>query len=396
MINKKILLLLSLIFLLSGCWDKRELNELAITMALGIDQSDDGYKVSAQVVVPSELSSKGGAGHSQIVLFQATGKTLDDALRKLTKESPRLIYPGHLQMLVFGESLAKEGIGKALDFISRNWEVRADFYLVVAKDSTAEEILNVQTPLENMPSNSMFNTLQKATVNNSTTTGIKLVDFIGDLERKGNEPVLTGIIITGDKKSGSNKQNLDSISPSARIKYDGLAIFKEDKLIGWLDEYDTRGYNGITNQVKRAVSTVACPEEGEVNLEIQNYQAKLKSKTVNSSPKLEIKIEVTANVGAVECFIDLRKEETITELEKTFENQIKENIHHTIKTVQNDFNSDVFGFGATIYQQDPKEWKKIQDNWEEEFPNLKVNVDVNVKIEHVGAIDNSFLQNMKD
>ncbi|MFJ8064504.1 Ger(x)C family spore germination protein [Psychrobacillus sp. NPDC096426] len=393
---KKIIVLLSLIFLLAGCWDKRELNELAITMAIGIDKSDNGYKVSAQVVVPSELSLKGGPGHSQIVLFQATGLTVEEALRKLTKESPRIIYPGHLQMLVFGESLAKEGIGKALDFMSRNWEVRADFYVVVAKDSTAEEVLNVQTPLENIPSNNMFNILQKAKDNNSTTVGVKLADFIGDLERKGKEPVLTGIIITGDKKSGSNKQNLDSITPSARMQYDGLAIFKEDKLIGWLDEFDERGYNAITKHVKRAVTTVACPKEGELNLEIQRFQTKVKSKTVNSSPEIDIKMDVEANVGAVECLIDIRNEKTITELEKTFETQIKKNIHHTIKTVQNDFNSDVFGFGATIYQQEPKVWGKVESNWEEEFPNLKVNVGVNVKIKYAGAIDNSFLQNMKD
>jgi len=394
--KKKILILLSLIFLLAGCWDKRELNELAITMAIGIDKSDDGYKVSAQVVVPSELSSKGGPGHSQIILFQATGGTVEDALRKLTKESPRIIYPGHLQMLVFGESLAKEGIGKALDFMSRNWEVRADFYVVVAKDNTAEEILNVQTPLENIPSNNMFNTLKLAEENNSATIGIKLSDFIGDLERKGKEPVLTGIVITGDKKSGSSKQNLDSISPPARIKYDGLAIFKEDKLIGWLDEYDTRGYNGITNHVKRAVSTIACPNEGEVTMEIQHFQEKVKSKTLNSSPEIDININISANVGAVECFIDLRKEKNIKELEKIYEKNVKENIEHSIKTVQNDFNSDVFGFGAVFYRQHPKEWKKVKDNWEEEFPNIKVNVDVNVKIKHLGAIDNSFLENMKD
>lgn len=394
--KKKILLLLSLICLLSGCWDKRELNELAIMTAIGIDKSDDGYKVSAQIVVPSELSSKGGPGHSQIVLFQAADKTIDAALRKLTKETPRIIYPGHLQVLIFGEDLAKEGIGKALDYMSRNWEIRADYFVVIAKDNTAENVLNIQTPLENIPSNNMFNTLQKAEKNNSTTTGKKFTDLIGDLERPGIEPVLTGIIITGDEKSGSSKQNLDSITPSARLMYDGLAIFKGDKLIGWLDQYDSRGYNGITNNVKRAVSTIACPKEGELNLEIQNFQSKVKSKTVNSSPEIEIKIAVHANVGAIECIIDVKKENTLKELEKIFENQIKENLQHTINTVQKDFNSDVFGFGATIYQHDPKKWKKLKDNWEEEFPNLQAKIDVNVKIGHLGAIDNSFLQHMKD
>lgn len=396
--KKKIILLLSLIFLLSGCWDKRELNELAIMMALGIDKSDDGYKVTAQVAVPAELSSKGGPGHSQIVLFQSTGKTVEDALRKLTKEVPRIIYLGHLQMLIFGESLAKEGIGKALDFMSRNWEVRADYYVVIAKDNTAENILNIQTPLDNLPSNYMFNTLKIAEENNSTTVGIKLSDFIGDLERRGKEPVLTGIVITGDEKSGSSRQNLESISSPARIKYDGLAIFKEDKLIGWLDEYYSRGYNSITNHVKRAISTISCPKEGggEITMEIENFQSKVTGKTLNSSPAIEIKIEVIANVGALECFIDVKKEKTIKEIEKIFEKEIKDNIDNTIKTIQNDFKSDVLGFGATMYKHDPKEWKKVKDNWEEEFPNLQVKIDVNVKIEHLGAVDNSFLQNMKD
>lgn len=396
--KKKIILLLSLIFLLSGCWDKRELNELAIMMALGIDKSDDGYNVTAQVAVPSELSSNGGPGHSQIVLFQSTGKTVEDALRKLTKEVPRIIYLGHLQMLIFGESLAEEGIGKALDFMSRNWEVRADYYVVIAKDNTAKNILNIQTPLDNLPSNYMFNTLKIAEENNSTTTGIKLSDFIGDLERRGKEPVLTGIVITGDEKSGSSRQNLESISSPARIKYDGLAIFKEDKLIGWLDEYYSRGYNGITNHVKRAISTISCPKEGEgkITMEIENFQSKVTGKTLNSSPEIAIKIEIIANVGALECSIDVKKEKTIKEIEKVFEKEIKDNIGNTIKTIQNDFNSDVLGFGATMYKHDPKEWKKVKDNWEEEFPNLQVKIDVNVRIEHLGAVDNSFLQNMKD
>ena len=55
--------------------------------------------------------------------------------------------------------------------------------------------MNIQTPLDNLPSNYMFNTLKIAEQNNSTTIGIKLSDFIGDLERRGKEPVLTGILI---------------------------------------------------------------------------------------------------------------------------------------------------------------------------------------------------------
>ena len=51
---------------------KKELNELAIKMALGVDKVVDEYLVSAQVVVPGEhRQMKGGTDRSPVTLFQA-------------------------------------------------------------------------------------------------------------------------------------------------------------------------------------------------------------------------------------------------------------------------------------------------------------------------------------
>ena len=136
--KKCMFVLLILSVLLTGCWDRRELNELGITLALGIDKVEDEYQVTAQVVVPSEISTKSSTGRSPVTLFHANGETVYEALRKLTKNSPRKIYPGHLRMLVIGEDLAEEGIGESLEFLSRDWELRSDFYVVIAKDLTAE------------------------------------------------------------------------------------------------------------------------------------------------------------------------------------------------------------------------------------------------------------------
>ncbi|WMT41390.1 hypothetical protein RE628_02140 [Paenibacillus sp. D2_2] len=54
-------LLLMASTLLTGCWNRRELNELAIAVGLGLDKDGDKYQVSIQVVNPSEVSNgKGG------------------------------------------------------------------------------------------------------------------------------------------------------------------------------------------------------------------------------------------------------------------------------------------------------------------------------------------------
>lgn len=393
--KKGIFILLILTFVLSGCWDKRELNEIAITMAIGIEKLDDEYLVSAQVAIPSELSMQGGPGHSQITLLQAKGATVYDAIRKLTKESPRSIYPGHLNVLIISEELAKEGIGHTLDFFSRNYKTRSDFYVVIAKGSTAESILNIQTPIDGIPATQIFNTLKTAEKNYAGIIGITFADFVKDIEREGKEPVLPGISITGDIKSSSSKENVDSITPKAQLKYEGLSVFNNDKLIGWLDEKGTRSYSGIVNRITHSVGTFSCPEEGKADIEIINFESKLKGNVINGNPKISIDMQIEGNIGSIECPVDLTKKETIDSLEKMFEKEVKNSVDETIKKVQDEFSSDIFGFGTTIYQDKPKEWKKLKNHWDQEFTDLPVNVDVKVAIKSVGAINNSFLENLK-
>ncbi len=106
---KMILLLLILTLLLSGCWSKRELNELAIVVALGIDKIDDEYEISIQVVDPSEISSKQpSSGRSPVVTYHAKGKSVFEAIRRMTTLTPRKPYFSHLQIVVIGQKLAEE------------------------------------------------------------------------------------------------------------------------------------------------------------------------------------------------------------------------------------------------------------------------------------------------
>ncbi|MEK5482123.1 Ger(x)C family spore germination protein [Viridibacillus sp. FSL R5-0888] len=387
-----VLLILSLF--LTGCWDRRELNELGITLAIGIDKVEDEYQVTAQVVVPSEISAKTSTGRSPVTLFQANGETVYEALRKITKNSPRKIYPGHLRTLVLGEDLAEEGIAESLDFLSRDWELRSDFFVVIAKDMTAGEVLNVTTTIENIPANHMFNTLKTSEAFWAATNGFLLDELIANLTIDGKEAVLTGILVTGEKM-GSSKQNVESITPSAQIKYDELAVFKKDKLVGWLTERQSRGYNGIVNEVQKTVTAISCPEKGKATLEIIQFDSKIKGKINKGKPEVDVNIKVKGNVGEVECQINLNDQETIVKLEKNTENKLEEIYNMTIETIQKQFKSDIFGFGEAIHRSNPKEWKKIKKQWDEEFPEMTANVKVDVKIVHTGTEGNSFLDEIE-
>ncbi|AMQ07004.1 Ger(x)C family spore germination protein [Sporosarcina sp. resist] len=389
-----VLLILSLV--LTGCWDRRELNEIAITLALGIDKVDEEFQLTAQVVVPSEVSMKQSSGRSTVTLFQATGETIFEAFRKMTIDSPRKIYPGHLRMLVIGEELAKAGVGESLDLLSRDWELRSDFYVVVAKDKTAAEILNVTTPIESIPANKMFNTLKTSEENWAVTKGVTLDELLGDFITDGKDAVLTGIQVFGNQEVGSSKQNVESITPAAQIQYDYLAVFRQDKLVGWLNESESKGYNYIIDSVKSTVASISCPEEGKVSIEVINSKSELKGKINKGEPEVNVTIEVEGNVGEVECHIDMKDTKTIDALEKSYEKELKEIVHQTIETLQKQYNSDIFGFGQAIHRSNPKTWKKIKNQWDEEFTELTVNVEVDMKIRDTGTVSNSFLQKLEE
>ncbi|WP_339264350.1 Ger(x)C family spore germination protein [Solibacillus sp. FSL W7-1472] len=396
--KKYMFILIILNFILTGCWDKRELNELAITLALGIDkvEGEDEYEVTAQVVVPSAVSMKDGTGGTAVTLFTENGETVYEALRRMTKVSPRKIYPGHLQMLIVGEELAKEGIGESLDLLARDWELRPDFYVVVAKDVTAREILNVTTDLESIPASKMFAGLKVSEKAWAGTYGVTLDELIVDLISEGKEAVLTGIQLAGNKQIGSTQQNIESISKPAQIKYDNLAIFKEDRLMGWLTEQDSRGYSGITNSVKSTVTSISCPNEGKSTIEVTNFHSKIEGNIVHGKPEVNIHTKAEGNVGEVRCKIDLKNPESIQELEKIYEKEATRIINETIDVLQEEYQSDIFGFGEAIHRSNPEEWNKIKENWDEEFSDLTVNVKVDMKIRLTGTVNSSFLEKIKN
>jgi spore germination protein KC len=134
---KQVLWLISVFILMTvtGCWNRIELNELAVSVVMGIDKKGNQILVSHQIVNPGAIASKGGASSNAapVTLFQESGSTIQEAVRKMTTKSTRKIYGSQLQILIIGEELAREGLGEVLDHISRDPAFRKDFYVVVAR-----------------------------------------------------------------------------------------------------------------------------------------------------------------------------------------------------------------------------------------------------------------------
>ena len=382
--------------MVTGCWNRNELNEISIATAFGFDKNAEQYSVSVQIINATEIATnKGSGGRAPVVTLQMPGRTIFEAVRALTTKTPRKIYSSHLRILVIGEDLAREGIAKVLDGLSRDHELRTDFYIIVARNTSANQVLQILTPLERIPTDKMYSSLEASQHNWGVTAKVDLHQLIYDLVDRGKDPVLAGIRIEGNPRRGGTRTNLGSSSPSALLTYEGLAVFHRDKLVGWLNAKQSKGYNYVRGNVRSTIVPLPCTTGDDLDIELIHASHRIKGKIVNGKPEVNVNIRAEGNIGEVECDMKLATNEAIALLEQELNEQIKDAIEAAVARAKH-FKSDIFGFGSAIHRADFKAWNRMESDWEDEFVRMPVHVTVNAKLRRTGSVVESFLERMGD
>lgn len=389
--KRLLLFILSTTLLLTSCWSSREINELALAFAIAIDKLDNQFLVTVQVVDPTQIAGQKGSANLQTIMttFQASGSTLYEALKNMTINSPRQIYLSHLRLLVIGEQVAKEGLGEVIDFAARNNELRTDYFVVVAKNNRAFDILNVTTKLEKNPPLKLFDSIELAEKLSGQANGITTDKFVKRMLKTGHEPILTSVSIIGNEQIGATIKNFESITPSAILTESGLAVFKKDTLLGWLELSDTQSVNFINNEIKKTIINVPC-DNGLIALDIYNVKSKITTFVKNNKPIGKVKIRFLADISEVACNINISDQTVIKKIEKSAARKLKKQLTETINTVQDEFRADIFGFGQSLHEQNPKKWRSFEKNWDEYFATMDTNIDVKAQIKYRGTIKDNF------
>ncbi|MCM3748896.1 Ger(x)C family spore germination protein [Paenibacillus pasadenensis] len=391
-----VLLVIVVAVLTTGCWSRGELNNLAIVTGIGIDKMGDEYLISTQMLNPGQAGEPGGVSGGSglsVTTEYMQAPTVLEGIRRLTTVTPRRLYFAHINVLVFGESVAREGLRDVLDLFMRDQEIRPDLHLVLTKGVTAKDVMSVMTPIEQIPAAKLLKSLNISEKSWASTIGIKLDEYIIDLMNEGKEPILTGLKFQGNIRQ--MKKDLKSVMPPGKLKYAGIGVFKEDKLLGWLNEEESRGFSYITDHVDNTVAHIPCGRGGNAVIEILRSKTKLSGKLVDGEPVIKIEIKSEANVGEMACKADLSKPKTIYDFEKSMERVNEDMMRKVIQKAQKVYESDIFGFGEVLFRKDPKNWKAIKEHWDEYFPRAKVEIHIDVKLRRTGKIGNSFIGTLK-
>jgi spore germination protein KC len=374
-----------LLALLGGCWDAREIDELGLVMAVGIDKApdSDGFLVTVQLANQRGLSQQGSGSTSpadQIYVASAQGKTLFEAVRALSKAASKRIMWAHNYIIIIGESVARDSITPVIDFFTHNPELRMKAAVVIAKGKASDYLVS-KIGMENPPGLA-FVLLEEYRKITAESVQSRMLEISSALKSEYGNPMISEVSIKRDAMlSEGEKQTNDKYTETIALQ--GTAVFRKDKMIGSLTPEESRGIAWILNQTKNTVVTVFDPEHDNkgVAVETTGVRAKLYSKVVNGMPGILIRItgagDIVEEDGTSNGTINEMKDNIARLLNKRIEQEVKS----SLEVIQKRFGVDCLGFAAVVHSQNGKEWNVgLGKAWQETFPQMPVTVSVDMDI----------------
>ncbi|MEJ9281853.1 Ger(x)C family spore germination protein [Ureibacillus thermosphaericus] len=382
------------VFLLSGCWDRYELEERANILALSIDIAEEGediempevthskgefpaeekiiYKVAAQLAVPGKimLGPEGGDTNSAETdwLLVTYGYSMKDVLSNLQQELAEKIYLGHIQLIVVSDKIAKKGLEDIMDFLKRDFEVRRTAWIMVT-EGEALEILNATPPIQTVPSLYLANTLREA-----VKFGKLPKEHLGkvwiDFSDEGVDAIIPLVKPMGD-----------------HILVDGLVYFKDYQMVGTLTPTETGAILALQGINPAGYSNVIVPGDKKGVYLVKPFKriSKISVEIQDGKPKVFIDVKVEGFVEEQLYTNDLSKEK-LQELEKSATELGGKVLNSLVKKLQQD-ESDILAIGARVRAYHPKYWEenvKTEDAWREIYKEMDIQVKMDYKILRVG------------
>jgi spore germination protein KC len=385
-----IILFIPLVF--AGCTPYRELKELAIVEGMGVDINTDGsYLLTFQIFKPMSGGGQNGkqGSSNQTKIIQGTGKSLFDASRNVTLQMGKKLYYSNTRAIIISEDLCKKNFTVLLDFLERNHEVKPEQRILMA-NGRAEDILKAKNE-DGFISAQDIELISINSYNTSKIIDKQLLDIYKDTSMGITDSTLAVISAKkssiGSSSGGSSGGNSSGGGDNQIVSLGGTAFFNNQKLVGVLNDDETRGLLWILGQVKSGMIVVKPDNSGNVSLEIKSAGSKFSTYTKDGKTGISVDVNFSTSVGEIESSkIKDITNDVITKLIDLQNENVKMEMQSAISKALRQNNADIFGFGLKIFQSNPTAWKKLSESWNTSANMLPVTINVKSSIEHYGLI----------
>ncbi|WP_224723479.1 Ger(x)C family spore germination protein [Paenibacillus vietnamensis] len=371
--RKKVLLILFLIPVLTGCWDRREIEERTSAVAIGIDLAENNpemLEISVQIPIPIRIAGSSGSGSSgsgkgSVTVESATGRTVKEATQNLQKKLNQKLFFGHTRIITISEAAARRGINKLLDPFRRDPEIRRLLWPLIIK-GRAIDSLRVSPHLEQIPTVFIMTMIENG-AKKGTVTQMNLGSLFISLTSPAKQPYLNYFQVKGNE-----------------LKWSGLAVFKKDRMIGLLNDKDAWALLRISENKNGSDITYVHEEDPSQLVTITTQFIGRDEKITFNGQRVSVKIYIEMESNLIEKTFgaDLFQTKQIDAMEKEAEAHLAKITNRVVQKLQKDLNSDIIGIGDRLRAYHPSIWKKV--DWERAFPQADIEVIFDVKIRNTG------------
>ncbi len=374
--SKSVKLLMGLVVcctLLTGCWDKIEIEDRLFVLAIGLDKAegtegqDMQNKLSISFVSPVLAEIKEGSGPAYKT-YKTTASTFTMAPSNLWDRFAKMQFFGHTRVMLFGEALMKdEKLMKEInDAFQRSHDIHQSM-LVFVVPGKAEDVFKVEPMYDRL-----LATYITGIADNSTYTAKimkqTLSEFLIKINSQKGSVIIPGLIPMKEE-----------------VRITGAGVIKDYRLAGYLDDTEGRVQNWLMNQAQGG--SIPVKYEGtDIVFRYFTFRRKIKLDRVEAG-KLYMTYDFETE-GAIEEYLEgkeLLDDALLKKMEKVIEKAIEESSLALIHKYQKDFKVDLIGVQDYLSKYHPELYKEIKKDYQQYFTEKMVlETKATVQVRRVG------------
>lgn len=360
--------------MLSGCWDKREIEQIGMIAGIGLDQGEDSanHRIKmTQQFVNTTLGSKEGVIRGYFNLTDE-GSNIFEIIRRTSTRTDRSPYYTHLKVIILSDKITSSAqLLDLMNFFQRDHEMRRTVRLYFSK-GPAITVLEKSTENKEIPA---FNIFYKSR-NHYKTLEMPRQVTLGEMSvyLSSGQSFLVQVI---DHSNGSEMQGAAVVSG------------KKKRLIGWLNKQEVSGINfilGTKHGSRGGVLTVTDEKtKKELIYEVNHIDTKIKPHVDGGQITFHVSIDSEGRLGEDWTVNDALDEDFIKKADEMVAGEVKHLAEQAIAKIKDTYKVDVAGFGEQFRIKNYKEWKKVKDDWDDAFSRSNVEIEAKVHIREFGS-----------
>lgn len=397
--------LLLFVPILSGCWDRLEIDDRAVVLGVSIDEADNEeaawkeenevthvrgslpppkegmVRVGVQIALPGQIplgpgeagGSAGSSPNRTVWVIHVVGHSINDAFMNLQQQVSSKLFFGHLRIIVISEEVAKKDMSNINDYFRRNAEVRRMAWMMVSKGK-AFALMNAAPRLERIPTLYLMSTLD-----NAIKMGKFPKDYLGQYWSNSSKKGQEGFLPYVDIKEQDN------------VEIEGLAYFCGERLVGVTKPLEISGFLGLRGINPAGYRAVVLLDEEDlttaVMTNVTHRHSRVDLNIKDGKPYFKIKVELEANLAEkMGHGISLDDPAMIARIERKQEEGSVQFYQNIIAKTQSK-SSDIFGFGEMVRAKKPGYWHQYvgtKEKWQEMYKQTTFEIEVAVRIRRIG------------